>query len=58
MDVFEKNGYRRHQGIKSFKKAKAPHSKQPLDDHVGKVHLPYTMGTTDEIAHIFKKIAI
>jgi len=55
MDIFEKNGYRRCQGIKAFKNAENPKNKQPMDDCVGKVHLPYILGTTNKIAYILKK---
>lgn len=55
MDVFEKNGYRRHQGIKAFKKAENPKNKQPMDECAGKVHLPYILGNTDKISYILKK---
>ena len=55
MDVFKKNGYRRHQGIKAFKKAENPKNKQPMEDCAGKVHLPYILGTIDKISYILKK---
>ena len=55
MNVFTENGYNKHQVINAFKNSKNPKSKQPLDDHLGKVYLPYILGTTDKIAHILKK---
>ena len=55
MDVFGNNEYRRHQGIKAFKKAENTKKKQPIDYCAGKVHLPYILGTTDKISYILKK---
>lgn len=55
MNVFEKNGYNKHQVIKAFNNAENPKNKQPLDDHVDKVHLPYILGTIDKIVYILKK---
>jgi len=55
MDVFENNGYRRHQGIKVFKKAENPKNKQPMHEYAGKVNPPYILDTTDKISYILKK---
>lgn len=55
MDVFKKNGYKRHQGIKAFKKVENPMNKHHRDDYTGTVHLPYIRGTTDKISHILRK---
>lgn len=55
MNVFIENGYNKYQVIKAFKNVENLKNKQPLDDHLANVHLPYILGTTDKIAHIFKK---
>jgi len=58
LDVFEKNGYKRHQGINAFKKVENPRNKQHMDDYPSKVRLRYILGTTDKILHILKKTNI
>lgn len=55
LNVFKKNGCKRHQGINVFKKVENPINKQHRDDYVSTIHLPYILGTTDKISHILKK---
>ena len=56
LDVFEKNGYKRHLGQKAFLKArKEPSTRKVPKDHVLGVNLPYIQGTTDRIARILRR---
>lgn len=57
MNIFLKNGYKRHQAIKAIKNANKETCHKNIDknDFVGKVNLPYILGTIDKIAHILKK---
>lgn len=51
LEVFEKNGCRRHQGIKAFTKAENPKNKKPMDEYASKVDLSYLLGTIDKISY-------
>ena len=56
MEVFERNGYRKQQGLKAFQRAsKERRIKNARDEQVSKVQLSFIHGTIDKIAHILKK---
>ena len=56
LKVFCENGYSRSRGLKAFMNVSKGHRQNKImDDAVGKVHLPFIQGTTDNIAWILRK---
>ena len=56
LNVYNKNGYSRSQGLKDFQNAeKGPKSKIDPKDWSSGVHLPFIQGTMDKIARILRK---
>ena len=56
LEVFEKNGYSRSQGLKAFQKAyKGLSGKYTRMDPICKVHIPFIQGTTNKISHVLRR---
>lgn len=58
-EVFLKNGYKKHQGIKAINRTNTRLNKYKNFDNInGKVNLPYILGTTNKISRILKNNGI
>lgn len=56
LNVFNNNGYSRHQGLKAFlNTSKGPMIKKDAKDWISGVHFPFIQGTTNMIARILKE---